>query len=354
MRIFISIHRMSFGKISVVALLAGLLCVPALPAQADQTGVGSNPSGYTAMVRIHFYGTGIPGGSIHKEVPVHPSCWWAPAAGPYTDAVAMLAWYDQVTAGLDTRGVDDLYGPRKVWQAEAKAEQNGTADISWYRAYCDNPADYTKFGVDSVETDYPVLGSPTNFVTYLYHPFNAGEAIPPPRVSAEELARAARREMVIPEPETGRNPMIDSPGAPTLVGLPTWFWVTNPLAVGGNAGELDVTAELNQADGRVWAEVVARTGGLSITSDYGSTGSPCSPTRAQVKYPKDSATPPPDEAACTVVFRRAALALPITVSTAWGASWTGSGQAAPIGLEGLTQFVNTTVPVAEVQNIVTR
>ena len=206
---------------------------------AQFDGGTAGPSGYTARVRIHFYGSGVPGGSLTRSVRVHPTCWWAPAAGPYTDAVAMLAWYDAVTGKQQTRGIVDQYGPRSEWKKEADAESAGTADISWYRAHCDNPADYTKFGVGSVENVDPILGNNNNFVTFLYHPFNVGEAIPQPRVSPEELARAARQVLTIQKPQMKRNPMIAAPGAPTLVGLPTWFWVTNAAVGRHRAGQPD-------------------------------------------------------------------------------------------------------------------
>jgi hypothetical protein len=346
-----------FARISVLGLLAALLGVPALAttahaAQFPPTGAGSSPSGYTVSVRIHFYGSGVPGGSIFRRVRVHPTCYWAPADGPYTDAVAMLAWYDEVTGGLQTRGILDQYGPRSEWKKEADAEAAGTADISWYRAHCDNPADYNKFGVPGLEVGDPIPGNPANFVTFLYHPFNAGEAIPPPLVTTQELARVARNQLRIQKPQLEWNPKIDSAGAPTLVGLPTWFWVTNPLAVGMSAGNrpgtLDVTAELNQPAGPIWAKVTATTNGLHIDSAFGSTD--CNPPALALVAYSPGLT---DNQACTVVFTHAAQGLAVQASTLWDAHWTGSDGAGG-GLAGAAQVGNFAINVAEVQNIVTR
>jgi hypothetical protein len=358
MRIFTSVTRISvISRIAVLGALAAMLCVPsaARAAQFPSSGGDSGPSGYRVQVNIHFYGSGVKGRDVHDPVWVHPSCWWAPADGPYTDAVAMLAWYDAVTGKQQTRGNLDLYGPRSEWKREADAEAAGTADISWYQAHCDDPSDYTKFGVGGLEVGDPIEGNPVNFVTFLYHPFNVGERIPDPLVSAEEMARLARNHMDIQVPELSRNPMIDAPGAPTLVGLPTWFWVGNPLSVGidpehpnNPVGTLDVTAELDQPDGRVWATVTAKTGGLSLDSAYG--GNDCAPTRAVVKYGPGVA----DSAACTVVFGHASTGLQVTASTAWNAFWVGAGHPQPTGLAGLTQAGNIAVAVAEVQNIVIR
>jgi hypothetical protein len=358
MRIFTAVTRISvIIRIAVLGVLVALLCVPsaARAAQFPIAGGDSGPSGYKVRVLVHFYGSGVDGKDAKIHVWVHPSCWWAPADGPYTDAVAMLAWYDAVTGRQQTRGMLDLYGPRSEWKREADAEAAGTANISWYQAHCEDPTDYDKFGVGGLEVGDPIEGNPVNFVTFLYHPFNVGEQIPDPLVSPEEMARAAYNQMTIQVPQLKRNPMIDAPGAPTLVGLPTWFWVTNELSVGIDpddpnhpAGTLDVTAALDQPDGQVWATVTAKTGGLSINSAYG--GNDCDPARALVKYGPDVA----DSAACTVVFGHASTGLQVTASTAWNASWVGAGHPEPTGLAGLTQAGNIEVAVAEVQNIVIR
>jgi hypothetical protein len=328
------------------ALVIGLLCVPTA-AQAGQADGNSDPSGYTASVSIHFYGSGVPGGDIHRSVTVHPSCWWAPAAGPAGDAKAMLAWYDEVTQGATDNLTLSLYGPRSVWE-EAAAKEAAGGDITWYKAYCKDPADYTKFGIDGTDNGVdPIPGQAPTWITYLYHPYNAGDAIPAPRVSPEELARAAREVMEIPEPVTNHNPKVNAPGAPTLVGLPTWFWVTEPKAVGNAEGALDVTADLQQPDGLVWAKVVAKTDGLSIASSSGS--ALCPPKQALVKYANGAS----DANACTVVFTHASPSLAVTTRTDWSAVWTGSGGTGG-DLDPLQRGLTIPIAVAEVQNIVTR
>jgi hypothetical protein len=129
--------------------------------------------------------------------------------------------------------------------------------------------------------------------------------------------------------------------------LPTWFWVTNPAAVGGGDGERDITATL----GDVSATVTAKTRGLSLSSPGG--GNDCTPTQALVKY-SDSASP---AGACTVEFTRASVAYPkgypLAASTDWGATWVGSDGLSG-GLAPLARNFVANVPVAEVQNIVTR
>jgi hypothetical protein len=252
-----------------------------------------------------------------------------------------------VSGGLQTRGVIGQYGPRRIWKEAADAESAGTADVSWYRAFCQNAADLQRYDAGQSEAVDPILGIGEPFVTYYYRAFAAGAQVPAPLVSSAELARVARDVMVIPVPETNRNPKIQSPGAPTLVGLPTWFWVIDPAAVGGADGDRDITATL----GDVSATVTAKTKGLALKSPGG--GNDCTPKQALVEY-SDSTSP---ASACTVEFTRASVAYPkgypLAASTNWGATWVGSDGLSG-ELAGLARDFVANVPVAEVQNIVTR
>jgi hypothetical protein len=220
--------------------------------------------------------------------------------------------------------------------------------MSWYKVFCFNPADYADYGVGVVQNVDPINGDPTNWVTFLYKAFNVNEPVPAPRVSTEELAQAARKEMRIPAPTTERNPKIDAAGAPTLVGLPTWFWVA-PAAVGGDHGVRTITAALAGPQ-PLSATVTAKTDGLQLNSPAGAAH--CGPERAAVKYAKNL----PDTAGCTLQFTKASVGYakgyPVTASTSWNAVWTGSdGKGGE--LDGLTRTVVSLVPVAEVQTVVT-
>jgi hypothetical protein len=339
-------------RVAVLGLLAGALAVPALSgtAGADQfpPGGGSeSPGGYTVAVAVTFSGEAAPGGGGVRTVTVAPTCWWQPASSVYQDAVASLAWYDTVTGGRQTRGVIGEWGPRRIWKEAADAEAAGTADTSWYRAFCVNAADLKRYDPGSSEAVDPVDGVGAGFETYYYRAFAAGAAVPPPLVDPQELARVARDVMVIPVPQTDRNPKIQAAGAPTLVGLPTWFWVTDPESVGGVDGDRDITATL----GNVFATVYAKTGGLTLRSPAG--GTSCVPTKALVEYSGSAS----EANACTVEFTRASVGYPdgypVAASTTWNARWVGSGNTAG-PLADLARDFTADVPVAEVQNIVTR
>ena len=339
-------------RVRALAAIGALVVTVSVPtsARAAVTPVDPQLDGYSVEVKIKFTGEASPGGTggSTSSHTVSPTCWWQPANDVYTDAAASLDWYKEVTdGGQQTRGNIGEYGPIRIWEAAAKDEKDKKADVAWYRAFCKDPADYVRYNAGSNEDVDPVLGNPENFVTYYYRAFPAGAAVPDPLVDPEELARVARDLMVIPVPETDRNPKVQSAGAPTLVGLPTWFWVTDPESVGGADGDRDITATL----GDVFATVTAKTGGLTLKSPAG--GATCVPSQALIKYSAGTS----EDAACTVEFTRASVAYPggypLAASTNWDANWVGSGGTGG-PMEGLARNFVSNVPVAEVQNIVTR
>jgi hypothetical protein len=334
-------HR--WARAGAVVAAAAMLCAAVLvaallvaaPAGADQLGnVPGESTGNGYEVSVRLTGDAAPGGGGSTvRVRMRPSCWWAPSAGPYTDAKAMAAWFQSRTITAPLVGglglpAQVLFSTPDAWADAVRREESGQ-DMSWYMAVCRDPADLAGY----------VPG-----VTYV-RAFPVAQPLPAPRVDPAELARIARDAMVIPVPVTGRNPRIRAAGAPTLVGLPTWFWVTDPAAVGGAAGTRTIRAQA----GDVWAQVVAQTGGLRLRSPSG--GAVCGPARATTRY----AAGLRESAGCTVAFARASVAYPkgypVTASTGWQATWTGSGGQTGT-LDPLARTVTVNVPVAEVQNVV--
>jgi hypothetical protein len=332
------------GRTAVLALLvAALSSGPAFgPAWAGQNDVGGTKGGYAVEVSVHFSGNGTKGGgSYTRKLMMHPSCWWEPAPGPYTDPKAMLAWYDEVTGGRQTNDVLDEYGPRSAWEAAAKG-----GPASWYKVMCLDPADYPDYGIPGYEGIDPNGGTP-NFGTYHYKAFPAGTNPPPPRVDPVELAEMARDEMEIILPKPEHNPKVQGSGGgeATLVGIPTWFWV-GPQAL----DQRNIHAEVD--NGGVAVDLVAKTGGLALSWSGGSPA-PCPPDRATKAY-EPGQSDPNDPDACTVVFERASPGYRVNASTTWDAHWTST--TAPYAGDVAPYVAGSTVdvPVAEVQNIVTR
>ncbi|WP_088287931.1 hypothetical protein [Kineosporia sp. A_224] len=232
-----------------------------------------------------------------------------------------------------------MYGPLEWYEAAAASP----VEMHWYAAYCKDVDDYSSFTGQTF-----VYNGQTLAVTH--RAFAVGTPTPPPLVAPEALAEAARDVMVLPLPDVERNPKTTGAGlaGATFVNLPTWFWVTDPAAVGGATGRRTIRAEV--AGGAVWAEVVATTQGLVITSPAGATS--CPPTTAtQVWSPGTD-----DTSGCTVAFERASVGYangyPVTAATTWDATWTGSGGTGGT-LPALARQTVTQVPVAESQAIVT-
>src|SRR5690349_3027995 len=109
---------LSVVRVATLALVAGSLCTATLAAPAGD--------GSAVEVAIECAGERAAAGD-RATVRVDPLCWWEPAAGPYADAVARLAWYDMLTGGLQTRGVIGEYGPRRIWKQAADNEASGAA-----------------------------------------------------------------------------------------------------------------------------------------------------------------------------------------------------------------------------------
>jgi hypothetical protein len=303
-----------------------------------------------AAVDVVVSGNGLKGkpGRHRAEVPV--MCWWQSALGPSTDPAAMLAAYDNGSLGAQTyqaySGVSWVF-----WSASAAgvatsivaatredfvaATREPAGSVAWYMAVCRDgatPADYFDF-----------VGSSAIGIRYRAWP----TARPPAaRVAPIDLAVYANSLLDLPDPVAEHNPKIVKAGGATLVGLATWFWVTDPAAAGMPDGRRSVTARA----GRVQATVTAAILEVDISSQAGRAA--CTRQRAVTPYtPRTSET-----SACTLVFTKASVdhpkGWPVTVTANWHLTWTGSGNT---GADLGTQSHNwsTHVPVAEVQTIVT-
>jgi hypothetical protein len=345
------------GKALAVAAATLPLAVlgPVTASYADQTPGGDTaPGGYSVSVQVRFSGNAAPGGGGGTTVAVnlHPVCWWEPATGNYTDAEAMLDWYDGVTGGVQSPGMYAQYGSRQPWEDAAAREAAGQ-DLSWYKAYCKDPNDYVDYGLGSTDTgdDNPIANNNPTWTTFLYRAFGAGEAIPAPMVDPAELADAARDQLQIPEPEIDRNPRVHDTDEATLVGLPTFFWVTDPQSVGGEGGTRTIRADVVGAGEPVWAEVTAEIQQQGLVLSWPGGSKNCPPEQAIRKYTAGMS----EDGACTVEFQRASTGYPggypVEASTAWDATWEGSGDTGG-DLPGLATQVTELIPVAEVQNVV--
>lgn len=350
----------------VLATAVALAGVNAGAAWADSnSSAGQTGNGYSAQATTaHLSGPAAPGGGGGVSVSVPATCWWAPdrlskpdGSGYFdpSDSKAWVDWYDWAWKNNNgTFAPGNLaFGDKKMWEDAAKAAKDGK-DISVYSAQCRSGAPecaLAKFtGVakhdDGTEWKIPGWGDCGFALTVRF--FEAGQ-VPPPMVDPEDLAKAARDAMVLPKPTVDRNPKASGTGytQATIVNLPTWFWVTDPDAVGGTTGgKRTIRADA----GTAWAEVTAENKGLTVTSPAG--GKDCTWEQAATKYAKGV----DDSQACTVEFERASVGYdggyPVDTSTSWSASWTGSGGTGGKFPSPLIRTATVNVPVAESQALV--
>ena len=342
-----------------VRAFAVLVCVyfgfvvTAPGAHADSTGGASGGSGgsggYTA-VAVHFTGDGAPGGGGSAVVRMPASCWWERVTygGIQQDNPASWpGWWDSqasMYSGFGSEVAAGYFGmgPRSMYE-DASVSPNA-ATLTLYSIHCRESSMTCDGTLLSYAGTGPVYSAGGCGIP-VTHRFFAG-ATPQPAVEPQDLAQVARDHMVIPDPVSERNPKLNLTGGGTLVSLPTWFWVTNPDAVGASTGG---TRTIRAQAGPAWAQVVARTSGMSISSPAG--GTSCSPDRAVQVYSPGAA----DSSGCTVAFEAASVryanGFPVDLSTSWSATWTGSGGTGG-ALPGLSRTVTVNVPVAESQAVV--
>jgi hypothetical protein len=341
-----------------VAIAFGVVALSCVCPTSTATAVpGSTGSGYVVEVSVRYSGEAAPSGGGTSSVSMPVQCYWVSVGETQLGAVdssdpeAVYEYYRTVMLrylqGHAAMGRLSLPGTEAFQEAIRLAAQGER--VTWYAARCENPDDYLRLGFNGGVNTYAGGQYP---ITWQF--FTPGEPVPPPAVDPEELARSARDVMVIDEPMVDRNPKAAGglSGA-TFVNLPTWFWVTNPEAVGGADAARSIRAEV--VGSGVWAEVTARTDGLSLWSPGGSTQ--CDPAAAITVW-----SPGADDAdACSVAFERASVVypagFPVTASTDWSATWVGQDQGgASVGgtLEPLSRSATVAVPVGEVQAVVTR
>jgi hypothetical protein len=308
---------------------------------------GTDADGFIVEAAVHFSGDAAPGGGGVVTVPVPATCWWRGAQLSRMDGSRIdpndpdeiESWFKvDLPKQLEYQGV--AYGDLSKWQPSLDKMRAGEK-ITAYEPRCREDAPNCTIGqfAPQVGVHGPCL--PAIGIGF----FPTGN-LPVAQVAPADLALAAQDRMNIPDPQVERNPKVTALAGATLVGLPTWFWVTDPTSVGGAAGTRTIRAEV----GPVWAEVVARTDGLQLSSPAG--GDRCGPDRALTRYRRGV----DESAACTVSFAAASVGYPdgypVDASTAWTATWTGSGNTGG-ALAPLQRGTVVNVPVAESQTVVT-
>jgi hypothetical protein len=341
--------------VSVVVALVAMLVSGATSASANPgSGLGGTTSdGYSAKA-VTFSGEAAPSGG--GVIPVYPpvTCWWEPSQLPQLVGNANIdmsnpdqieSWYMNEMPKLVT-GTFAVYraqyGDWSTWKPILDKMRAGEKFTAYKSACRPGTPDCVHVAFAGLALAYP----PDGCGMAMSIKFFATGTAPDPLVAPADLAQVASDHMDIPDPVVDRNPKVTALTGATLVSLPTWFWVTDPTSVGGAAGTRTIRAEV----GGVWAQVVASTKGLHLTSPAG--GKDCGPGQAITHY----ALGVNESSACTLPFSRSSVGypvgFPVDASTSWSAEWTGSGNTGGT-LAALQRGSVVDVPVAEVQTLVT-
>jgi hypothetical protein len=298
-------------------------------------------------IDVEESGNGLKHKPGRRRVSVPLTCWWEPALGPWQDPKAMLAAYTDLT-------LNSLVSDRfrfATWKAKhtkgrwiaatrqdfVRAAEQPPGSRAWYMAVCRDgatPVDYWDF-----------LGYPADGLRFAAFPTSRP---PQARPTPHDLALYATGVLDLPAPVMDRNPKLAKVRQASVVGFPTWFWVTNPAATGAPTATRSVQARA----GNVRAEVTATATGVTITSDAGKTS--CTPKQASTAYRPGIS----DASACTLTFTKASVdhraGWPVTVTVSWRLLWTGTSRnrttGGDLGVQPHTW--TTTIPVAEIQTIV--
>jgi hypothetical protein len=326
--------------------------------------VDSNGPYVEARIRITKGGSTVGGGSI--GVPAR--CWWEPFhfsgfGGPTVDPddpESVQAYIDYVIPFLSGHAAGArLTLPDGRYMEDIVRRVAAGEDLTFYQAKC--VSGYNP--VDEGLIDKAGTWQGINFGVE-FQAFPPGDP-PGPVVAAETLADLAREQLDIQAPAVDRNPKIPTAaGAATLVGMSTYFWVTNPAAALGNQplGTVAVTAEAGGGgDPFSTATVTATTGGITVSApgagaDGGTLAQTCDLNRATQPYGAGAT----DNNTCSVTFERASVGRPagfqVAVAAGWQVEWQGveaNGDAVgPLPLVFASPVANFNVPVAESQAVV--
>lgn len=324
--------------LAVAALCSvGPLAGPAAaadPCTAASCTTGGSGNTLTVAVNVTLTGDGVGGGggggsTVTVQVP--PVCYW------FDNTVNMGG---QSLAELKA---DSYQGPSRMGANDAIWDN---PPDGWWAQYDLNDPNLHAYEPTCNDGNSYSGGSLTMLDAYGRRTSPYGLFIgtvgsqPQPVIDPSVLKEAAYNAMTLGDPALSHNPDIGILGGGTLVGLDTYFWVTDPNTLGANGnGRRTVRAT---ALG-VWAEVTATTDGATITSPDATRT--CSRAQLLTRYPSTGSY-------CVVVFSHASTGYPVSASSTWQVAFRlsdGSGGDMPAKVAGPA---TVTVPVGESQALV--
>lgn len=319
-------------------------------ASTDEKG-GGDEKGIYAAARIQYSGAVAKGGGRGNVTSADvnwtpPPCWYAPYLGAKDFKKKMSK---DIDTSKNTPGMTGHAGAA-IGEMERHYEDDfGWADNPGYKDYNVEKDGEGMFwaGVENPdETDYLKRKSCTDL------PFWVDNGEPPPpqheeAITPEMLAALAYQHMQLPDTKVTL-----APEANTKVNLPTWAWLDEAVF-----DEVQATAAINVPGFNIQATTTAAP--KSLTLDPGTEDASTIPAdgeclivdgRIGEPYAKGKSeeTPP-----CGIVYRRSSNGgtFPLKAALTWEISWTGTGQAGPIGMPDGTIEVVQDITVEEIQSV---
>ncbi|WP_221353301.1 hypothetical protein [Streptomyces beigongshangae] len=342
-----------------LALGALILAPPAHAAEPKRNGEGANSeqqggsdgAGIYAAARVQYSGsvtkTGSTGNISSADVNWSPPpCWYAPYLGAKDFKKEMSK---NIETAKNQPGMTGHAGAAIGEMQRHYEDDYGWTDTPGYKDY---NVDKDGEGMFWAAVENPAEPDILKRKACSDLPFwvDNGEA-PPPQyeqaITPEMLAALAYQHMELPGTKVSL-----APEAITKVNLPTWAWLDEAVF-----DEVQATAAINVPGFNIQATTTAKP--KSLTLSPGTTdattipadgGCPIVDGRIGEPYAKGKAkeTPP-----CGIVYHRSSNGgtIPLKAALTWEISWTGTGQAGPIGMPDGTIEATQDITVEEIQSV---
>jgi hypothetical protein len=317
---------------------------------AKETG-GKDDKGIYAAAQVQYSGAVTKNGSAGNVASsdvnwTPPSCWYAPYLGAKDFKKEMS---ENLKTALNTPGMAGHAGAALNEMQRHYEDDYGWTDTPGYKDYnVDKDGDGMFWaGVENPnEPDYLKRNSCTDL------PFWVDNGEPPPpqheeAITPEMLSALAYQHMELP----GTKVTL-APEAITKVNLPTWAWLDKAVF-----DDVQATAAINVPGFSIQATTTAKPKSLTLspgtadaTTIPADGGCPIVDGRIGEPYAKGKAkqTPP-----CGIVYRRSSgdATFPLKAALTWEISWTGTGQAQPVGMPDGTIEAVQNITVEEIQSV---
>lgn len=319
-------------------------------ASADQQG-GGDGTGIYAAAQVQYSGAvakdGSSGNVTSSDVNwTPPPCWYAPYLGAKDFKEKMSK---DIESSKNAPGMAGHAGAAIGEMERHYEDEYGWTDTPGYKDYNVEKDGKGMFwaGVENPsEPDYLKRKSCTDLPFWV----DNGDA-PPPQyeeaITPEMLAALAYQHMRLPDTKVTL-----APEGNTKVNLPTWAWLDDAVF-----DKVQATAAINVPGFNIQATTTATP--KSLTLDPGTEDAITIPANGECPivdgkigepYAKGRSeeTPP-----CGIIYRRSSSdgTFPLKAALTWEISWTGTGQAGPVGMPNGTIEAVQEITVQEIQSV---